>query len=152
MSRVRYGLIAASLAFALALTSSVAFAEDEMRVRWSPGALGEDPPVSLVERRRKPGAPQRQRNPELTADQLVVVALDRHGEEIDRQIVANPLIVRAEAAEVVGELEHRTVTLPSADFLLSWPDEAAIHRLDLFQPVWDGTTFVLVPIGSVDLR
>src|SRR5688572_15502769 len=52
--------------------------------------------VTLLGRQAAPGPRPRQRNPELSGDQLVVVAEDAAGQILDWQAIPDPRLLRAE--------------------------------------------------------
>jgi hypothetical protein len=92
--------------------------------------------------------PGRQRAPELSEDQLVVVAVDDAGNEIYRQIIIDPRLVRGELTES-GELGDRTeFYLDEVQFAVTLPDDPRITELRLFKPEWNGAEFLLNPLAS----
>jgi len=134
----------------------------EVRVRWDAyfGApvpqvmVGTEQPsnfFTLIERRGVPGALPRQRNPELSSDQIVVVAVDVKGQEIDWQLIPDPRILRAEHPGPTGELSGEVLHHAETELLITLPDDPAIRELRLYHPRWTGTAFVLDLLGTIPL-
>jgi len=132
----------------------------QLRVQWTttsvstalPAPGPRVSPLRLLDRRPVPGSRPRQRNPQLSADQLVVQAFDARGALVDSQLIPDPRLVRAEAPGPSGELVGQVLQRPDPDFLITLPNSATLVELRLFQPRWTGTDFVLDLIGSIDLR
>lgn len=135
----------------------------EVRVRWEPYigapapqvAPGTEQPSSLftlLERRRVPGSLPRQRNPELSSEQIVVVAVDAQGLEIDRQLIPDPRVLRGEGPGPSGELSGVVLHHAKTELLITLPDDPAITELRLYHPRWTGTAFVLDLLGIILLR
>jgi hypothetical protein len=127
----------------------------DVRVRWDQGgpavASGRSAPggLSVVDRQAARAARPRQRDPRLGPDRLVVVAVDASGRELDRQVIADPSLVRIEAPDGRGELQGgATVRQPSVEFTLQIPDDPAVAEIRLFRPRWTGSGFTLDPVGS----
>ena len=94
--------------------------------------------------------PTRQRDPQLSEDDLVVVAVDAQGKEIAWQVVKDPSLVRAETPSASGELEHRLLRRPEASFTVTLPQPTTgIVELRLYKPRWTGSAFVIDAVGSV---
>jgi len=104
----------------------------------------------VTARRLVSGAPVRQRDPQLSEDDLVIIAVDPQGTEMGWQVVKDPSFVRAETPGVAGELQHQTLRRPEASFVVTLPEQGAgIAELRLFKPRWTGTAYVLDPLGTV---
>lgn len=117
------------------------------------GAPAPPPSTSaMLSRHRSSGQLPRQRNPELSSDQIVVVADDAQGQVIDWQLVADPRVLRSEGPGPTGELEGRALLQTSTELMIAIPDNPAIVQLRLFHPRWTGTAFVLDLLGIVSLR
>jgi hypothetical protein len=135
----------------------------EIRVRWDTNLPGPPPkdarsvrePASnvftLLERRTFSGKVPRQRNPEVTSDQIVVIAHDVDGQLVDWQLIPDPLVLRSEQPGPKGDLRGQTLYRTSADFLITLPADPTIKRIDLYHPRWTGTDFVLEFMGTVPL-
>jgi len=145
--------------------ATAAGASVEMTIRWNvtAAAANTDPqPVDVAgpprndfevtTRRLVAGAPVRQRDPQLSEDDLVIVAVSPLGTELGWQVVKDPSFVRAETSTPAGELQHQTLRRPEASFIVTLPEQGAgITELRLLKPRWTGTAFVLDPLGSVTL-
>src|SRR5687768_5055206 len=83
----------------------------EITVSWSllfspagdPAAPGAVNQFAVAGRRSVPDGPPLERNPQVSEDRLVVVALDAAGREVGWQLVPDPSIVRAEVPGPSGE-------------------------------------------------
>jgi len=104
----------------------------------------------VTARRAAPRMPARQRDPQLSEDDLVIVAVNAQGEELAWQLVKDPTLIRAETPTPSGELEHRTLRRSEASFIVTLPQSAAaITELRLFKPRWTGSAYALDPLGTV---
>ncbi len=92
--------------------------------------------------------PRRQRNPQLSSTQLVVIAYDEHESELARVIMPDPRLLRAEEISANGDIGHRTLHRDNADFPVVLPDDANVKVIRIFHPRWTGTEFVLDALGS----
>jgi hypothetical protein len=142
------------------IPTASASATQELTVRWtsSPGANGSvitpgARPAStgfqLLERRPVPGALPRQRNPQLSSDQLVVIGVDAAGREIDWQTVKDPRIIRAESAGADGQLSGQVLYRTDAEFLLTVPAGSVFTTVRLYETVWTGGQFLLRYVGAI---
>ncbi|WP_454064585.1 hypothetical protein [Candidatus Nitrospira salsa] len=104
--------------------------------------------VTIMTHRRVQGAPPKQRNPELSEQQLVVVALNVQGEEVTRVLIPDPRMIRAETVEPTGEIESRLFLKASGEYTIVLPNDSDIYSLKIFHPTWTGTEFVLEPLGE----
>jgi len=134
----------------------------EVRVRWdayigAPApqlAIGTEQPsnlFTLLERRLAPGSLPHQRNPELSSDQIVVVAVDVKGQEIDWQLIPDPRVLRAEFPGPTGELSGEVLHHAETELLITLPDDPTIRELRLYHPHWTGAAFVLDLLGTIPL-
>jgi len=152
----------AAFAFLSAVSSASAQGIQELRFRWdapassgapAEGAAAAPPPsaFTLLGRQRAHGPLPRQRNPELSPDHVVVVAEDAHGRMLDWQVVADPRVLRAEFPGPTGQLSGQRLRQPSAEFMITIPDDPDLAVLRLYRPRWTGRGFALDPLGSVPL-
>ncbi len=161
---MRHRVVFLLLILALAPPLSVAMAQavQEVRVEWDayrgatapqvkPGTEQPSNLFTVLERRRAVGPLPRQRNPELSSDQIVVVAVGSQGQTIDAQTIPDPRILRAEAPGPTGELSGEVLHHAKTELLIAIPDDPRIVELRLYQPRWTGTVFVLDPLGAVRL-
>jgi hypothetical protein len=107
--------------------------------------------VTVTEHRKVPEAPPRQRNPELSSQQLVIKALDSKGQEITRVDVADPRLVRTQTVEPSGTIKCEVFYQDSVEFTVVLPDDPDITQLKIYHPHWTGTEFILEPIGETQL-
>jgi hypothetical protein len=135
----------------------------EVRVRWD--AYPTMPPegvlepqrfraaalFAVVERRHASGAPPRQRALELSANQLLIVAVDRLGRDRQRLLLPDPRLVRAEWPDPTGQLQGVVLHRANAEFFLPVPDDPAISELRVYHPRWTGNAFDLDLLGTVRL-
>ncbi len=135
----------------------------EIQVRMSVGAAGPEamrflasPPASarveVKTQRTSPGPLPRERNPELSEDLLVIVAVNSRQEEIYRTSRPDPRLLRAETPDETGRLSSQRLYRESVDFWVALPDDPGLDKVLFFHPEWTGTVFNLVPVGEVKLR
>jgi hypothetical protein len=130
----------------------------EFRIKWSAGSAAPAvarPPAAqsatpvLVSERRTQMVFRRQRRPEISANDLVVVAHDAMERELDWRSVPDPRIVRAELPNAEGTLSGRTVQQPDAELMIAVPDVPGLDHLALYSPRWTGSEYQLEAIGEV---
>lgn len=98
--------------------------------------------------RRPPGPPLvRERDPQLAADRLVVVAVDAAGTSIDWRIVPDPRIVRAETPDATGLLSGTVLMYPDVELRVALTASPDTRELRVYQPRWTGEAWVLEPIA-----
>ena len=89
---------------------------------------------------------------ELSADQVVVVAIDKQQRMCGWNVVADPRTVRAEHGDddgnIKGNLFHRT----KAYILVDLQGSPAVTQLRFYHPRWTGTEFVLDPLGAAQVN
>jgi hypothetical protein len=160
---------AAGLAAVPQLASSgSAAASTELTIRWTSGletaAAGGAgaPPVrqaqlspvqtlSLVASRSVNAPVVRERDPQLSWDQLVVVAVDAAGTELGWLLVKDPRIIRAEEPTATGVLTGQILYRPSTEFPVSLPGGLPVAAIRIYQATWTGDGFVLESLGSVSV-
>jgi len=108
--------------------------------------------VTIQSQRRMSGNLPRERNPELSEDQLVIAALNGRGDEALRIIIPDPRLLRAETSDESGRLSQKLLYRAAVDFSVALPDDPALESIKIFQPQWTGAEFILVPIGEARLR
>jgi len=120
-----------------------------------PHELAATPPaenaVTVLSQRRSRATPLRHRNPELSAQDLVVVGVNAEGVETSRTVIRDPRIVRAETAEPSGRITPRDFLYRNEvtfSVILADPSAVAVR---LYKPRWTGKQFVLDLIGEADL-
>lgn len=142
----------------------------EIRIHWraydAPGveyvAPGSEPAANqftLLGRRQFAGTLPRQRHPQLSADHIVVVAVDSQermvvtiddaGEPVFSYMLWDPRVVRAESADSKGQLSGEVFHLTETELVVALPGVSEISGIRLYKPRWTGTSFVLDLLGSV---
>jgi hypothetical protein len=134
----------------------------EVRVRWEvniaaprgtvlePGQYRPDPMFTIADRRQHSNPMPRQRSPELSADQLLVVAIDTQGQEKEQVLIPDPRVLRAESPDdLTGELQGEVLHHATAEFLVPLPNDPTIAELRFYHPRWTGSAFVLDLLGVV---
>jgi hypothetical protein len=137
----------------LCLASPVAAQSQQLRVLWnaSPDLGAATPAFAVIERRALTTGPARQRNPELSSDQVVVRTYDAGGRLVHTQLVPDPRVVRAEVAQPDGALSGERLNRTATELLLTVPDSPPPREIRLFHPRWTGTAFALEPLGVIPL-
>ena len=108
--------------------------------------------LEVVEQFHVSRQPPRQRHPELSPDQMVIIAYDDKGKEISRTVMRDPRLIRAEVVGPSGELQPSDpLYSQSLEFIVTLPDDPAISMIKLFHPSWTGTDFVLNPVAEAKL-
>ena len=108
--------------------------------------------LKIVSQKQVLGAPQVQRNPQLSEDKLVVSALDAQGKEITHVYIADPRLLRSESIDSRGNFtSKKKLYRRSAKLIIPLPDNPEIKSIQIFQPHWTGTEFTLELIGEAQL-
>jgi hypothetical protein len=135
----------------------------EVRVRWDayptlpsesmlePQRYHASSIFAVIERRHAAGAMPRQRAMELSANQLLIIAVDRLGRDRQRMLLPDPRILRAEWPDSTGELQGVVLHRANAEFFVPVPDDPAITELRVYHPRWTGHAFDLDLLGTVRL-
>jgi len=168
--RVRLPLAFILLAFVLSIGAAPEAAagpapgrgSQEIRLQWRADSPGGDRRVargttvrgSAHVLERQPAGPRpRQRDPQVAEGYLVVAAVDAAGREVDRQVIRDPRLVRAEVPGEDGRLEHHGVIVrDEVEFSVQVPDDRDVAEIRLYQPRWTGTRFALELVGSAKVR
>jgi hypothetical protein len=134
----------------------------QFTVRWSGsggsaqagGALPAAPPPDSrfeVTARQDAGPMPVERAPELSRDRLVIVGTDDSGTIVSWSIAADPRVLRAELPGPDGSLRGQTFYRTSVDLLAVLPNLPQIVQAGVYQPNWNGSSWVLTLVGSFDL-
>ena len=107
--------------------------------------------VTATLERHIPKSPRRQRSPELSSTQLVIIAYDMQEHEVTRVFIPDPRLIRAETVSPSGELETQNLYRKNVDFTIVIPDDPNIKELKMFHPHWTGKDFILELIGETQL-
>ena len=128
----------------------------ELRIQWvvpraSSAAERARVPGSfrLLGQARFSGAPRRERQPEPSANDLVVVVQDAAGRDLDWRIMPNPRLIRAETPGPDGLLSGQVLERDEVELLVYVPEVAGADRIQIYSPVWNGKEFTLEPLGQV---
>jgi hypothetical protein len=133
----------------------------QVHVRWQAAASPSGEPVrpadmiavnrfDVVMRSELRGPLVRERDPQLSEDELVVVAADAAGREISWQKVRDPRLLRSEQPAPNGQLSGETFYRPEVELVMILPDPATAS-LHIYQAHWTGEQFVLRQLGRVDV-
>ena len=133
----------------------------EFTIRWSvnadavggvaptPSSSPEPSKFELVASRLVDAVPPLERDPQLSSDVLVIIALDADGAELGWQQVKDPRVVRAEEPGPGGTLTGQVLFRPLTEFVVSVPIGVSVATLRVYQTRWTGQSFALVLLGSV---
>ncbi len=99
--------------------------------------------VRVKRSRSVTGSPVRHRHPELSSQQLVVVAVDNQGQEIARVLIPDPRVIRVEISDPSGKLSSEIIYRTQVEFPVVIPDDPRISNFKIYQPRWTGTEFLL---------
>jgi hypothetical protein len=91
----------------------------------------------------------RERDPQWSEHDLVIVAADASGLETSWQKVRDPRILRSEQPGPTGELSGETFVRPEVELVVAVPDGAA--SLNVYETTWSGEQFVLRQLGRIDV-
>ena len=106
----------------------------------------------MTARRSVAEMPVRQRDPQLSEDDLVIVAVNAQGADVGWQLVKDPSVVRAEAPTASGELRGQVLRRPQTSFVVTVPQASpAIAVLRVYKPRWTGSGFALDALGTVTI-
>lgn len=108
--------------------------------------------VVFIRERVIEGRPQRQRNPQVTPEHLLVIALDDSESELVREIIPDPRMVRAEFVDSRGRFRSNRWYNSSVEFSVLLPNNSAIVELELYHPEWTGETYDMQLVGRTQLR
>lgn len=93
-----------------------------------------------------------ERNPELSANSLVVVGVNATSQSLFWLIVPDTRVIRGEFpgpdGVLRGEARHRVET----DLHVTVPDAPDLVGIQMYEPRWTGTTWLLDRLGDVDVR
>lgn len=98
------------------------------------------------------GALPRRRAVELAESEIFVAAVNETGALVWWQVMSDPRLVRAETVSSSGEVSGQALYRSAVDFLIGYPDDAAIKELRLYHPSWTGNQFRLTPLTVINVR
>jgi hypothetical protein len=131
----------------------------QVHVRWVAAASPTGDPVraaglvplnrfEVVGRSALRGPLQRERDPQLSEYDLVIVSADAGGRETSWQKMQDPRIVRAELPGPTGQLSGEVLYRPEVELVAMVPDSATTD-LHVYQAYWNGEQFVLRRLGVI---
>ena len=130
----------------------------ELRIQWAvPRASGTagrtrvSGSFTLLGQTRFSGAPRRERQPEPSVNDLVVVVQDATGRDLDWRIVPNPRLIRAETPGPDGLLSGQIIERDDVEMLLYIPDIPGTDRIQIFSPAWNGKDYTLDLLGQLTI-
>jgi hypothetical protein len=135
----------------------------EVRIRWDayvgtlaelvvPGAAPPANVFTVLGRNRGTGSLPRERNPEVSSSQILVLALNAEGKVVIGHLIPDPRILRVEGPSNRGELTGYLLHRASTELLIALPDDPAITDIHLYHPDWTGANFTFSLIGTISLR
>lgn len=94
------------------------------------------------------------RFPELTSRHIIIIARDKQGEEINPSVLLDPRLIRAEifspeSGQVAASDQNHD---ENVDFIVDFPDDAGIDKIQFYHPRWTGTVFTLELIGETQVQ
>ena len=136
----------------------------ELRVRWDAYAESSEQVLraasaprpaasfSVFSRRQLSGSLPVQRAPELSSEEVLVVAVDARARLRGWALIPDPRIVRYESPSPTGELSGQILYRATPEFLIALPDDRAITELRVYHPRWTGDGYVLDALGKISLQ
>ncbi len=112
----------------------------------APGAF------ALVKRKAGLGSLPRQRAPELSPQQLLIIATDDQQRLRWWGLIADPRILRAEFPQPSGELAGQIFYHAQVQFVVAVPDDATITELRFYHPRWTGAAYELDLLGTTSVK
>lgn len=143
---------------------STAQAHNVIRVRWQSSLTGrqmvganlERQPVpgvvTLLALSRRDGTLPRERSVELSANQILIAALDQNAGLRWWRLLLDPRLVRSEVPDPAGGIHGENYYLPKVDFVVECPEDSAIRELRFYHPTWTGERFRLTLLSTLPLR
>jgi hypothetical protein len=130
----------------------------ELRIHWTAprsstqgASTSSTNSFTLLGQVRFSGAPRRERQPEPSANDLVIVVQDAAGRDLDWRIIPNPRLIRSETPDRSGLLSGQLIERDEVELLVYVPDVAGAERIQIFSPVWNGQEFTLAPLGQLTI-
>jgi hypothetical protein len=108
--------------------------------------------LSVKEFKTANGDLPRVRALELSSTQLLVIGVDNSASLRWWHVFTDPRLIRAETVDSAGQLKAYLSYSSETDFVLAYPDDAAITQLRLYQPEWTGENFTLKPVGTLSVE
>jgi hypothetical protein len=136
----------------------------QIRVRWQSSVALNSPDANKLERRPSPGVVSlvnsvsrdgvvpRERSLELSANQILVVALDENRGLRWWKLLLDPRVVRSETVAASGEIHGEDLYRPRVEFTVECPNDRSIRELRFYHPSWTGREFRLESLGALPVR
>ena len=94
----------------------------------------------------------RERDPQIGADELVIVAVDAQGREVGWQHLKDPRIVRSEQPGPGGVLTGQVLHRAETELVIRVPDALGAATLRIYEPLGTGAAAQLRGLGAIDIR
>jgi hypothetical protein len=131
-----------------AITATIREITLTWQVRTAPNQPNVTDVFAVVSQRKSQGPLRRERFPQLSSDQLVVLVFDANDRLLDWRLVRNPRIARTEAPQPNGVLSGQVVQLPAARLSVAVADVAGARTLRIGQPRWNGSEYLIDVVGN----
>lgn len=94
------------------------------------------------------------RFPELTSRHIIIIVRNKQGEEINPSVLLDPRLIRAEivSAESGQMVNSDLIRREDTHFIVDFPDDAGIDKIQFYHPRWTGTVFTLELIGETQIQ
>ncbi len=126
--------------------SSGSTANSDLRREATPGVL------KLLALHESKGVLPHDRTFDLSAHQILVVAMDKSYSLLWWKLILDPRLLRSETSSGTGELTRSEDYYRSqVDFELDYPDDRTITELRFYHPVWNGENFDLELLSNLPL-
>lgn len=106
---------------------------------------------TVLERQKNKGTLPQPRLPELSSEQILVIAVDANSQLRSWVLIADPRLLRAEEATAGGGMKGKLLHHSSPEFFVNVPDDAKVVTLRFYSPKWTGAEFVLELLGTVQV-
>lgn len=140
-------------------------ASQEMQIRWDASVdasaqedvalMKQDSPsrvLTVVERRKWNRPVARQRSSELSANQVLVAAVNGREQLRWWSLIPDPRIIRAEFPDAEGRLSGQVLYQSKGEFIVAFPDDPTITEVRLYHPQWTGSEFTLEPLAVIPVQ
>ncbi len=132
---------------------------NEITIRWqayaatsgaliAPAAAAPVNTFDVISERAAPRSPVRERHPELSDDQIVLLLADAGGRLVGWQAMSDPRIIRAESPSADGQWTGVVLHRAQADFTVNVPPSLGVVEVRICQPRWTGSEWLLEDLGS----
>ena len=94
------------------------------------------------------------RFPELTSRHIVIIAIDKKGETINPSTLLDPRLIRAEifSPESGQNASPDRIDREKMDFIVKFPKDTGIDKIQFYHPRWTGKTITLELIGETQVQ